>query len=75
MSNDNNTLADDLREELESERKDSLALMALLAAERKKIDHLRDVANTKGVRSEEMASAIHAVLASSPSTSEAVKDA
>ena len=71
MSNDNNTLADDLREELESERKDSLALMALLAAERKKIDHLRDVANTKGVRSEEMASAIHAVLAS-PSTSRAV---
>jgi hypothetical protein len=70
--NDNNTLADDLRDELEAARKDSLALMALLAAERKKIDRLREVANTKGVRSEEMASAVHAVLAP-PSTSKGVE--
>ena len=38
--NDNNTLADDLRTELEDERRSSLALMKLLADEKHKSDRL-----------------------------------
>lgn len=38
--NDNNTLADDLREELEDERKSSLALMKLLSDEKHKSEAL-----------------------------------
>jgi hypothetical protein len=40
VSNDNNTLADDLREELDVARRDSLALMKLLADEKRKSERI-----------------------------------